>query len=115
MHSWSGNAKEVVKYLQAFPENLYFSLSQASLTEDSESILSMPLDRIVVETDSPSLCKPALLSEYGITPLLDSHHSPVNQPEYLPCSISKLAELLSRSEADLRSITFENTRKFLGN
>lgn len=114
MHSWSGNPIQVTQFLHAFPQSLFFSVSQASLTESAESVAAIPLDRIVVETDSPYLCKPEVLADYGIVPERDEHNSPINEPKYLPCSTRRLASLLQRSEEEVRTATAANIRRFLG-
>ncbi len=114
MHSWSGNIQQVGQFLQAFPESLYFSVSQASLTESADSVAAIPLDRIVVETDSPYLCKPEVLADHGVLPQRDEQDSPMNEPKYLPYSLLRLARLLQRSEEEVRIATTTNARRFLG-
>ena len=114
MHSWSGNPAQVTQFLHAFPQSLYFSVSQASLTESADSVAAIPLDRIVVETDSPYLCKSEVLADYGILPERDEHDSPINEPKYLPCSLRRLASLLQRSEEEVKTATTANIRRFLG-
>ncbi|MBP5654131.1 MAG: TatD family hydrolase [Clostridiales bacterium] len=62
---------------------------------------SVPLDRIVIETDSPYL-----------TP--EPNRGRRNEPEYVPFVAARLAEILGRSIEDIAKITYDNGCRLYG-
>jgi TatD DNase family protein len=66
-----------------------------------EAIVSVPLDRILLETDSPYLAPQPWRGKR-------------NEPSYLTAVITKLSELYAMSEDDISEITWQNAESLFG-
>ncbi len=99
LHSFSGS-REQIGILEK--HGCYFSFSATILKTINhrirEAVLTVPLDRILVESDAP-----ALSPEPGRR----------NEPAVLPRILAELAALRNLPEVRLREILFENARRFL--
>ncbi len=104
VHSFSGSCEMMTPILKA---NGYISFS-GSITRRGnkrghEAAKVVPLDRLLVETDSPDL--PPIIN--GIAP--DSYC--INTPSNLPVIIAKIAELRNMPAKELTEITYENSKR----
>lgn len=103
VHCFTGTQSELMRYLDL---GCYIGITGwvcderrgqplASLIED------IPLDRLLIETDSPYLLPRT------IEPKPKSRR---NEPKYLPYVAKKIASLVGKTEEDIGNITAENAR-----
>ncbi len=102
LHSYSGSAESAremmtLGYYISFTGVLTFK-NATTLRSVAQSI---PLDRIMIETDCPYL-----------TPV--PHRGETNHSGYLRHTCAMLAELHGKSEEEMADITTENARRFFG-
>ena len=102
LHCYSENAEYAEKALEL---NLYFSfagnLTYRNAKNLHETIGVLPLDRILIESESPFMV-PA------------DHRGKRNMPKYLPITARFLAEMLEMDLMELRTILWENSNRFFG-
>ena len=102
LHCYSEDAAYAEKALEL---NLYFSfagnLTYRNARNLHETIGVLPLDRILIESESPFMV-PA------------EHRGKRNMPKYLPLTARFLAEMLDMDEAELAAQLWENSNKFFG-
>lgn len=102
LHCYSENAAYAE---QALDLNLYFSfagnLTYRNARNLHETVRMLPLDRILLESESPFMVP----AEY---------RGKRNMPKYLPSAARFLAELLEMDEEELASILWENSNRFFG-
>ena len=67
----------------------------------AETVKNIPLDRILLETDSPYL-----------TPV--PHRGKRNESSYIPHIAARLAEVTGKDITEVASITTENAQKLFG-
>lgn len=95
VHSWSGSAGMLARIMKF---GLYISFS-AALTNDKnrrsrESALAVPLDRMLVETDSPDL-----------VPFM---RNGLNEPSFITDVVKKIADIRELSPEYVARVTYEN-------
>jgi TatD DNase family protein len=102
LHCYSENAEYAKRALDL---NLYFSfagnLTYRNAKNLHETILVLPLDRILIESESPFMV-PA------------DHRGKRNMPKYLPLTARFLAEMLEMDEAELAAAIWDNSNRFFG-
>ncbi|QQL44790.1 TatD family hydrolase [Sulfuriroseicoccus oceanibius] len=114
VHAFSGSA-ETAKELTKL--GAYFSFSGYFLHPRKESIRqtyreAIPRDRILIETDAPSMPLPTDLVAYELPPDTDGH--PVNHPGNLIAVRNGLADLLELDHAELDSLLESNFTQLFG-
>lgn len=112
MHSYGGSA-ELVEPLCRY--NAYFSISgsifEAKRQKLRDAAMTIPLDRLLVETDAPALLPPEQLRRYHVT---TGSGEMQNHPANLPMVYQGLAELLGVPLHELKGQVEANAREFLG-
>ncbi|MDR1251576.1 MAG: TatD family hydrolase [Treponema sp.] len=102
LHCYSEDAAYAEKALEL---NLYFSfagnLTYRNARNLHETIAVLPVDRILIESESPFMV-PA------------DHRGKRNMPKYLPLTARFLAEMLEMKEEELAAQLWENSNKFFG-
>ena len=102
LHCYSENAEYAKKALEL---NLYFSfagnLTYRNAKNLHETIEVLPVDRILIESESPFMV-PA------------DHRGKRNMPKYLPITARFLAEMLQMDEEELCVTLWENSNRFFG-
>ncbi|MCL2068006.1 MAG: TatD family hydrolase [Treponema sp.] len=102
LHCYSEDAAYAQKALDL---NLYFSfagnLTYRNAKNLHETIGVLPLDRILIESESPFMV-PA------------EHRGKRNMPKYMPLTARFMAEMLEIDEAELASHLWENSNKIFG-
>ncbi|MDR2741007.1 MAG: TatD family hydrolase [Treponema sp.] len=102
LHCYSENAEYAKKALSL---NLYFSfagnLTYRNARNLHETIETLPLDRILIESESPFMV-PA------------DYRGKRNMPKYLPLTARFLAEMLELDEEEIGNILWENSNRFFG-
>ncbi|MDR0421585.1 MAG: TatD family hydrolase [Proteiniphilum sp.] len=104
LHCYSENA-EYAKKMLASGLNMYFSfagnLTYRNARNLHETIGVLPLDRILIESESPFMV-PA------------EHRGKRNMPKFLPMTARCLAEMLKLSLEETADILWENSNRFFG-
>lgn len=100
IHTFSGNAEQAKAYLEL---GIYLSFSGVLTFPKKAEVIqavarTMPLDRILIETDCPFL-----------TP--QAHRGQRNEPSYVRFVAEKLAELRGVSLTEIDRVTEENTKR----
>ncbi|MCL1992345.1 MAG: TatD family hydrolase [Spirochaetes bacterium] len=102
LHCYSENAEYAKKALDL---NLYFSfagnLTYRNAKNLHETVKVLPLDRILIESDSPFMV-PA------------EHRGKRNKPKYMPLTVSFMADMLRMEEEELAARLWENSNRFFG-
>jgi TatD DNase family protein len=102
MHCYSAGPDYVERFLEL---GCFFSIAGPVTFKNGQSIrdavVKIPLDRLVVETDSPYL-----------TP--DPYRGKRNEPAYVKFTAQKVAEVKGVAFEDLARVTTENAKKFFG-
>ena len=102
LHCYSENAEYAKK---ALDQNLYFSfagnLTYRNARNLHETIGVVPLDRILIESESPFMV-PA------------DFRGKRNMPKYLPLTANFLAGMLEMSDEALAATIWENSNRFFG-
>jgi TatD DNase family protein len=102
LHCYSEDAEYAKKALEL---NLYFSfagnLTYRNARNLHETIEVLPLDRILIESESPFMI-PA------------DYRGKRNMPKYLPITARFLADMLEMEEEALAGILWENANRFFG-
>ncbi|MGN0798508.1 MAG: TatD family hydrolase [Christensenellales bacterium] len=102
VHSFNGSV-EVAKELLAM--GFYFSFNGIATFKNANNVLKviefLPMDRILIETDSPYLAPVP-------------HRGEINRPSYVRLVAQKVAEIKNISEEFVINQTKENTEKLFG-
>ena len=102
LHCYSENAEYAKRALEL---NLYFSfagnLTYRNAKNLHETIEVLPVDRILIESESPFMV-PA------------DYRGKRNMPKYLPITARFLAEMLDMDDEELAAILWENSNRFFG-
>jgi TatD DNase family protein len=101
LHSWEGPWEVTKEMLDHFGQNIVFSLSMASLNKEKQRKVAfqIPLDNIMIETDSPSQAVASFLTTEPDVELING--KPVNKPWYLKHVFHQLREMKSIGEDEL--------------
>lgn len=102
MHSFSGSA-EMARQLVERGYYISFSgtVTYKNASKVKEAAAAVPLDRLLVETDTPYL-----------PPV--PHRGEVNRPGYISYTVRAIAELRGMSEESVARLTSENAMHFFG-
>jgi TatD DNase family protein len=102
LHFYSENAEYAKRALKL---NLYFSfagnLTYRNARNLHETVDILPLDRILIESESPFMVP----SEY---------RGKRNMPKYLPLTAQRLALMLDMTDEDMANTLWENSNRFFG-
>lgn len=99
MHCYSNGPGMIDEYLKiGFYISFGGPITFKNAIEPKESVIKCPLDRLLVETDSPYL-----------TP--HPYRGKTNEPKYVHLVLSKVAELKNISEEEVNKISDENFAK----
>ena len=100
MHSYSGPRELTGKYVK---HGCHFSFAGPVTFEEArrpiEALGSVPLDRLMVETDAPDQAP-------------HPHRGARSEPSYLPLILAAMAKARGESLETLRAATVENSRRF---
>lgn len=124
LHSYCGDAAMVPPFLRL---NCYFSFSASALhvPKHAAALRAVPLDRLLLETDSPDqlprtlAADPRVPPEWGVSlpAAREDAEGRMNEPAMLRGICEGLCGLLGLPAAELASITADNARRvfdFLG-
>ena len=105
-HSYSGSAELVASLSR---RGAFFSFS-GSITFDAhihgrEALSAVPLDRLLIETDSPDIPPSLPLSLF---PLQTGDGKPINEPAHLPHVLHTVAKLKGMTVENLADVTWNN-------
>lgn len=98
-HSFGGNKDELNAVLEL--NNFYIGINGVATFKNSgltETLKQCPLERIIVETDSPYLAPVPFRGKR-------------NEPAYLSHVLKKLSEIYNKSEQEIAAATTENAKK----
>lgn len=99
IHCFRGNPENALQYLEmGFYLSLGAYIGYPSSRKDYETIRSIPLDKVVAETDCPFLPPQA-------------HRGERNEPAYLPLTVRALAEIRGESPEVIAEATSANARR----
>lgn len=99
IHCFSGSRELAIEYIKrGFYIGIGGSLTFKNARKTVEVVGSIPLDKILVETDCPYL-----------TPV--PHRGKRNDSSYLPYIMQKIAEIKGITEEEVAKTTLENTKK----
>lgn len=102
LHCYSEDASYAERALEL---NLYFSfagnLTYRNARNLHDTALMLPLERILIESESPFMVP----AEY---------RGKRNKPSYLPSTAKFLAELLERDEEEVANAVYDNAMRFFG-
>jgi len=105
LHSYSGSSELVAPLVR---RGAFFSFSGAITFDQNrkgrDALLSVPLDRLLIETDAPDLI-PRLPSD---SPLISSPRSSINEPAYLTEVLKMAATITQVPEQELAKTTLRN-------
>lgn len=112
IHSYSGSAELVAPLIR---RGAFLSFSGA-VTHDNhrrsrEALVAVPLDRLLIETDSPDLL-PSLPA--GVSPVLTPEGKPVNEPRNLVRVLEVASRLLGVETSTLAMATWNNAQSLWG-
>lgn len=111
-HSFGGST-DTVKLLARM--GAYFSFSGKVLFTNygraRDSILSVPQDRLLIETDGPCMLPP---EQYRVQTIVTSGGEEHNHPANLPSILGGIADLLNESPEDLQTRIWQNSKRFFG-
>lgn len=100
IHCFTGDAATARQFLDL---GLYLSIPGVVTFKNAEAvreaIITIPLDRLLIETDAPYLA-----------PM--PHRGKRNEPAYMVATAERIATILGKSAADIGEVTAHNTRVF---
>ena len=101
VHAFSGSLQQAEQYLKlVFLISIFGTITYDRATRIRSVASSIPLQSLVVETDSPDIAPAA-------------HHGERNSPEYLPQIVSSLAEIRGESFEQIAEQTTVNACRLL--
>jgi len=110
LHAYGGPVTLVPELVR---RGAYFSFSPALLGPDREkqraAFAAMPLDRLLIETDAPSMPPPAALDTHGWT---DDAGQRVSHPANLVLAAQGLSAIRDLPAAELAGVLAENFRRW---
>ncbi|CAM3503292.1 TatD family hydrolase [Pseudostreptobacillus hongkongensis] len=101
MHCYPGSYEEVLPILDRFYVGVGGTVTFKNNKIGHEMVEKMPIDRIVIETDSPYL-----------TPV--PFRGKPNNPVYVEYVVNKIAEIKNMDVEEVKRITTENAKKVYG-
>lgn len=111
-HAYSGSSELIGPLAEI---GAFFSFSGSVLHSNHlrarRSLLQVPLDRLLIETDAPAMLPPSAYR--GLTVKTAEGHE-CSHPGNLPAILTGIAELLGQPVEGLRERVWENARAYLG-
>lgn len=110
LHSCNTLPVEMVAAFNKIPD-LYYSLSGKSRSDKLQRLLlSIPRDRLLLETDSPDQLPTDLKRDLRGGGGSKDRQLPYNEPTLLRYNCLQIAQLMGVSETDLAAVTFRNSK-----
>ena len=111
LHSFQGKVKQINKFNNL---NVYYSISSGCCTSGNyEMLKNLPLDKILFESDSPSMFNKAVYNDTKEYENFYSENKKNNSPESIKYLCIKLAELKNMKYEDLAKIVYKNSLEVL--
>ena len=111
LHSFQGKVKHINKFNNL---NVYYSISSGCYTSGNyEMLKNLPLDKILFESDSPSMFNKAVYNDAKEYENFYSENKKNNSPESIKYLCIKLAELKNMKYEDLAKIVYKNSLEVL--
>lgn len=111
LHSFQGKVKHINKFNNL---NVYYSISSGCYTSGNyEMLKNLPLDKILFESDSPSMFNKAVYNDAKEYENFYSENKKNNSPESINYLCIKLAELKNMKYEDLAKIVYKNSLEVL--
>ncbi len=111
LHSFQGKVKHINKFNNL---NVYYSISSGCYTSGNyEMLKNLPLDKILFESDSPSMFNKAVYNDTKEYENFYSENKKNNSPESIKYLCIKLAELKNMKYEDLAKIVYKNSLEVL--
>ena len=111
LHSYSGSCELVQPLVR---RGAFFSFSGAITFDQNrkgrEALITVPLDRLLIETDAPDLM-PLLPPD---APFISGSQGPINEPVYLTEILKVAARIRNAPEQELAEITTRNAEELWG-
>jgi len=110
-HAFSG-APDVVDELTALGGYFSFcgTVARSNNKRGHRAAAAIPLDRLLIETDSPDLPPP----HPDLPPVEVVDGKPVNEPANLPCVLRAIAEIRGITEEEVAHATWTNATRVFG-
>jgi len=113
LHAYGGPAEMVARFAV---RGAYFSFNGYFLdprkTQQQHAFKTIPLDRLLVETDAPAMTPPQIWRTHKLPPSPDG--SPVNHPGNIEATYAALASLRGLPLAELTAQVTANFHRFFG-
>lgn len=111
LHSFQGKVKHINKFNNL---NVYYSISSGCFTTGNyEMLKNLPLDKILFESDSPSMFNKAVYNEENDYKHFYSEDKKNNSPESIKFLCEKLGELRNIKFDDLAKNVYKNSLEIL--
>ena len=111
LHSFQGKVKHINKFNNL---NVYYSISSGCYTSGNyEMLKNLPLDKILFESDSPSMFNKAVYNDAKEYENFYSENKKNNSPESIKYLCIKLAELKNMKYEVLAKIVYKNSLEVL--
>ena len=111
LHSFQGKTKHINKFNNL---NVYYSISSGCFTTGNyEMLKNLPLDKILFESDSPSMFNKAVYDDEKNYSHFYSENKKNNSPESIKYLCGKLAELRGMKFEDLAKNVYNNSLEIL--
>ena len=111
LHSFQGKTKHINKFNNL---NVYYSISSGCFTSGNyEMLKNLPLDKILFESDSPSMFNKAVYDDEKNYSHFYSENKKNNSPESIKYLCGKLAELRGMKFEDLAKNVYNNSLEIL--
>ena len=111
LHSFQGKAKHINKFNNL---NVYYSISSGCYTTGNyEMLKNLPLDKILFESDSPSMFNKAVYDDEKNYSHFYSQDKKNNSPESIKYLCIKLAQLRNMTFEDLAKKVYNNSLEIL--
>ena len=111
LHSFQGKAKHINKFNNL---NVYYSISSGCYTTGNYEMLKyLPLDKILFESDSPSMFNKAVYDDEKNYSHFYSQDKKNNSPESIKYLCIKLAQLRNMTFEDLAKKVYNNSLEIL--
>jgi TatD DNase family protein len=111
LHSFQGKVKHINKFNNL---NVYYSISSGCYTSGNyEMLKNLPLDKILFESDSPSMFNKAVYNDAKEYENFYSENKKNNSPESIKYLCIKLSELKNMKYEDLAKIVYKNSLEVL--
>ena len=111
LHSFQGKVKHINKFNNL---NVYYSISSGCFnTGNYEMLKNLPLEKILFESDSPSMFNKAVYDNEKDYQHFYSENKKNNSPESIKFLCDKLAKLRNMKSEELAKIAYKNSLEIL--